>query len=259
MGDAMMRPVPLGFAVLVAAVLVLRWRHLPWSVRLGGILAAAAFVLYGLDVVRLPDAEKTLGDIGETLGGWTYLLVGAVAFLETGAFIGLVAPGEVTVIAGGVVAGQGVIELVPLTLLVWACCLAGDNLSFWLGRRLGRGWIERNGEKVMITEDRLSRVERFFERHGGLTILIGRYIGFVRPLAPFIAGFSNMSPKRFFSFDIVGTGLWAATFTVLGYVSWQNFDQAVSIASNLTLALGTLFVLGLAAVVVRSRHNVGRT
>lgn len=254
-----MRPVPLGFAALVAAVLVLRWTHIPKTGRAAGIVGAAALVLYGLGVLNLPDVEKTLADIGDKLGKWTYLLVGGIAFLETGAFVGLIAPGEVAVIAGGVVAGQGVIELVPLTLLVWASCLAGDNLSFWLGRRLGRGWIERNGDKLMITEARLRRVERFFDKRGGLTILVGRYIGFVRPLAPFVAGTSAMPPGRFFAYDVIGTGLWAATFTVLGYVSWRNFDRAVSIASNVTLALGTALVVGLVILVIRSRHNVGRT
>ena len=255
----MMRPVPLGFAALLAAVVVLRWAQLPKTARAAGIAGTAALLLYGLGVLNLPDVEKALADIGDRLGKWTYLLVGGIAFLETGAFVGLIAPGEVAVIAGGVVAGQGVIELVPLTLLVWVCCLAGDNLSYWLGRRLGRGWIERNGEKVMITEDRLQRVERFFDKRGGLTILIGRYIGFVRPLAPFVAGTSYMPPMRFLVYDFVGTGLWAATFTVLGYLSWQNFDRAVDIASTATLALGTVVVVGLAVVVVRSRHNVGRT
>ena len=66
-------------------------------------------------------------------------------------------------------------------------------------------------------------------------------------------------PRRFFVFDVIGTGLWASTFTVLGYVSWQNFDRAVTIASHVTLVLGTLFVLGLAVIVVRARHNVGQT
>ena len=255
----MMRPVPLGLAVLVAVAIALRWRFFPKVVRLAGVVVFAALLVYGFGIVDLPNVEQALEDIGQTLGRWTYLLVGGLAFLETGAFIGLFAPGEVAVIAGGVVAGQGVIQIVPLVLLVWACCMAGDNLSFWLGRRLGRGWIERHGEKILITEERLRRVERYFEHHGGLTVVVGRYVGFVRPLAPFVAGFSRMSPRRFVAFDIVGTGLWATTFCVLGYVSWRNFDQAVHIASTATLGLGAALVLGLVVLVVRSRHNVGQT
>jgi undecaprenyl-diphosphatase len=254
-----MRPVPLGLAVLLAAALVLRWAFFPRLVRLAGGAVLAALALYGLGVFDLPDVEQALEDVGQTLGRWTYLLVGGLAFLETAAFVGLVAPGEVAVIAGGVVAGQGVIELVPLILLVWACCAAGDNVSFWLGRRHGRGWIERHGHRVLITEARLSRVEGFFDRHGGLTILVGRFVGFVRPLAPFVAGFSHMPPGRFVLYDLAGTALWATTFSVLGYVSWRNFDQAVQIASNATLGLGTLVIGVLVVLVVRSRHNVGRS
>ena len=95
-----MRPVPLGFAALVAAVVVVRWRHIPWTIRVAGIVGAVALVLYGTGMIDLPDPQKALADIGERLGKWTYALVGAVAFLETGAFVGLIAPGEVTVIAG---------------------------------------------------------------------------------------------------------------------------------------------------------------
>jgi undecaprenyl-diphosphatase len=254
-----MRLVPLGLAVIGAAALVVRWSPLPRLVRLGGLGAIVALALYGTGVFDLPDAEQALADVGRSFGRWTYLLVGGLAFLETGAFIGLVAPGEVAVIAGGVVAGQGVIDVVPLVLLVWACSAAGDNLSFWLGRRLGRGWIERHGHVVMITEDRLRRVEQFFERHGGRTIVIGRFVGFVRPLAPFVAGFSNMPTRRFVAFDLVGAGLWATTFSLLGYVSWQHFDRAVKIASNVTLALGAVVVAVIVIAAVRSRHTMSRT
>ena len=72
-------------------------------------------------------------------------IVGVFAFLETGAFVGLIAPGEFTVIVGGVIAGQGTISLVPLLALVWACCIAGDTSSFFIGRRLGRSFLERHG------------------------------------------------------------------------------------------------------------------
>ena len=97
--------------------------------RAGGLRHAA--------LVKLPNLEETLISIGETLGPWTYLLVGALAFLETGAFIGLIAPGETAMLLGGLVAGQGQINVVTLIGVVWACAVAGDLTSYFLGRRLG--------------------------------------------------------------------------------------------------------------------------
>src|SRR5271170_5712853 len=86
--------------------------------------------------------------LGSTLGPWTYVLVGVMAFLETGAGIGLVAPGELAVILGGVAAGQGEVELVPLIALVWVCAIGGDTLSYVLGRRLGRGFLLEHGHRI---------------------------------------------------------------------------------------------------------------
>ena len=82
-----------------------------------------------------------------------------MAFLETGAFVGLVAPGETVVIAGGVIAGQGEIALIPLIGLVWICAVLGDTTSFYIGRRLGRGFLESHGPRVEIT-DRASSKSR---------------------------------------------------------------------------------------------------
>ena len=85
---------------------------------------------------------------------------------------------------------------------------------------------------MKITHERLEQVEGYFDRHGGKTILIGRFIGLVRALAPFIAGSSGMSYRRFIPFSIVGTGLWATTFCVLGYVFWRSFDRVAHIAGQ---------------------------
>ena len=148
-----------------------------------------------------------------------------LAFLETGAFVGFVAPGETAVIVGGLVAGQGEISLLVLIAIVWACAVRGDLTSFVLGRRLGRGWLLRHGERLKITEERLQQVEGFFERRGGATILVGRFIGFVRPLAPFLAGAARMPLRRFLPYDVLGAGAWTATFATLGYVFWQSFDK----------------------------------
>jgi membrane protein DedA with SNARE-associated domain/membrane-associated phospholipid phosphatase len=233
-------------AVLIAAGVAWRWRRLGLERRVGALLVVLVLGVYASGVLSaLPDA----------LGAWTYALVGALAFLETGAFVGLVAPGETVVIAGGVIAGQGEIELVPLIGLVWICAILGDTTSFYIGRRLGRGFLERHGPRVKITHERLEQVERYFELHGGKTILIGRFIGLVRALAPFIAGSSGLLYARFIPFSVLGTGLWATTFCVLGYVFWRSFDQVAHVAGQATLGFGLTAGLIVAILVAYRRRR----
>ena len=191
----------------------------------------------------IPDIETLIEDLAQALGRWTYALVGALAFLETGAFVGLVAPGEFTVILGGVIAGQGEINVVLLLAITWLAAFLGDTTSFLIGARLGRGFLERHGPRVKITPERLSQVEGYFTRHGGKTILIGRFIGLVRALAPFIAGSSKMPYRRFAPYSVIGTGLWSATFVLLGYFFWQSFEKVAGIAGRATLVFG--IVIGL--------------
>ncbi len=102
-----MNVAPFLAAAALAGLLYVRRRHLEPPLLVGGWLAVIGLCVYGSGVVHLPDLEQLLIDVGETLGGWTYVLVGVMAFLETGAFIGLLAPGETAMILGGVVAGQG--------------------------------------------------------------------------------------------------------------------------------------------------------
>ena len=230
-------------AVALAAFLLARRRKLGRWTQLGGWLVVAGAAVIGVGLVELPNLEELMLDVGRALGPWTYLLVGILAFLETGAFVGLIAPGETTVIVGGVVAGQGEISLSVLIAITWACAVAGDLASYTVGRRLGRAWLLRHGERLKITEDRLEQVERFFEKRGGATILIGRFIGFVRALAPFIAGTSRMPLRRFLPYDVLGAGAWAATFATLGYVFWHSFDRLTTYVSRGLFAFSSVVVV----------------
>ena len=248
-----MKPFWIVVAAAIVIALVLRWRRFSNERRIFGVLAAAAAAVYGAGLVHLPNIEKVIEDVGTALGTWTYALVGVFAFLETGAFVGLVLPGETALLVGGVVAGQGRISIVVVIGIAWAAAVLGDTASFFLGRRLGRGFLERHGPRFKITEERLTKVEGFFDRHGGPTILIGRFIGLVRALAPFIAGSSKMSYARFLPYDVVGCGLWAAALLLLGYIFWHSFDKALEIAKQGALALG--LVIGVVvAIVVAWRH-----
>ena len=211
---------------------------------IAAVLVAAAVAVYASGVLsEIPDIETLIEDVAQALGRWTYALVGALAFLETGAFVGLVAPGEFTVILGGVIAGQGEINVLLLLAITWTAAFLGDTTSFLIGARLGRGFLERHGPRVKITAERLSQVEGYFAKHGGKTILIGRFIGLVRALAPFIAGSSKMPYRRFAPYSVIGTGLWSATFVLLGYVFWQSFEKVAGIAGRATLVFGIVVSL----------------
>ena len=245
-------------AVLIAAGLIWRRRNLSGERKLLAGAAVVVLAIYASGVLsELPDPKELIGDIAETLGAWTYALVGVMAFLETGAFVGLVAPGETVVIAGGVIAGQGEIDLVPLIGLVWTCAVLGDTTSFYIGRRLGRKFLERHGPRVKISHERLEQVEGYFDRHGGKTILIGRFIGLVRALAPFIAGASGLAYRRFLPYSVVGTGLWSTVFCVLGYIFWRSFDQVAHLAGQAIFGFGlTVGVIVGIVVAYRRRREI---
>src|SRR3954471_12992229 len=248
-------------AVLVAAYVVWRWRRLSFERRALGIVGVLALAIYASGVLSaLPDPKKIIEDVAEKLGAWTYALVGVAAFLETGAFVGLVAPGETIVIAAGVIAGQGTISLIPLIGLVWVCAVLGDTTSFYIGQRLGRSFLEKHGPRVKISHERLQQVDGYFDRHGGKTILIGRFIGLVRALAPFIAGSSELAYRRFIPFSVVGTGLWSTAFCLLGYIFWQSFDRVANVAGHAVFAFGVVagVVFGVVVAYRRLREPAER-
>lgn len=205
-------------------------------------VVAVLALLYALFGDSLPsiDAQALLDDVSTGLGDWTYLVVSVLAFLETGAFVGLVFPGETAVIIAGAVAGQGETSIVITIALVWFSAWAGDSVSFYIGRRLGRDFILRHGHRVRITPARFAQVEDYFSRHGGKTILVGRFLGLVRALAPFIAGSSGMRYRAFLPYSVLGTGLWAAAFSLLGYFLAENLHVAEDLAGRGVFVLGAL-------------------
>ena len=225
-----------------------------WSNRKRLLVAAIAVaVAAGYYVVSRQlghlDLQGLLEDISNTLGAWTYLLVGFFAFAETGAFIGLVVPGETTMLLGGAVAGQGAIDIYLLIAIAWFAAWLGDTTSFFIGRRLGREFVLEHGPRVGIGHERFEKVEDYFSRHGGKTIFIGRFISLVRALAPFIAGSSGMHYRAFVPYSILGTGLWASAHILVGYFFSRSIESAAEYAGRGAFLLATTIVLVVGIVV----------
>jgi len=222
------------------------------------IVVAAVAVGYYLISRQLGhlDLQSLLEDVSNTLGAWTYLLVGVFAFAETGAFVGLVVPGETVMLLGGAVAGQGAIDIYLLIAIAWFTAWAGDTTSFFIGRRLGREFVLRHGPRFGIGHERFEKVEDYFSRHGGKTIFIGRFISLVRAFAPFIAGSSGMRYRAFVPYSILGTGLWASAHILVGYFFSRSIESAAKYAGRGAFVLATTIVVIVVAVTLVRHFRV---
>ena len=223
-----------------------------------GRLALGAAALVGLALVLgavdVPNPTAAISDASRSLGGWAYLAVPGFAFLETGAFVGLLVPGETAVVVGGVVAERGDATLPLLIGLVWFAAVAGDLVSFALGRRMGRPFLDSHGARLRIRPAQVARVERFFARYGGKAVLLGRFVGILRALTPFVAGASRLPLRRFLPYSVVGALGWAATFTLVGYAFAGSFESAGETAARISMAAAVIAAL-LLIVAVRLRRT----
>jgi undecaprenyl-diphosphatase len=196
-------------------------------------------------------------DLVARLGHWSYLIIFLAAALECAAFAGLLVPGESLVLASGFFAHQGVLGLDSVMVAAGLGAIAGDNIGYQLGVRLGRGWLLRHGRRLGVTERRLHRAERFFGRHGPKAVFVGRFVGFARALVPFVAGMSRMPYRRFLVYDALGAALWTVGFVLLGYALGASWRVAERWVGRIGLLLG-LAAAVIALVLWLRRRRAGR-
>ena len=201
-------------------------------------LATAAVglaIAIAVGAVSVPDLAGAASDGTEELGAWVYLAVLALIFLETSTLVGFVIHGELVLLVAGVAAERGDVSLPLVIALATAAAVLGDAVSFLIGRRLGRQFLERHGTRLRLGPEQLARVDGFFDRHGGKALLLGRFTGFLRATMPFVAGTSDMPLHRLLRIGIVSALAWTATFTLLGYAFSDSFARAGDTASRITL------------------------
>ena len=194
-------------------------------------------------------ATDWIQDAPDALGDWTYGFAALMAFLELSTLLGVPAPFEVGVVLSGAVAGEGEIALTPLILLVWLAAAVGESLNFATGDRFGRPFVERHGPRFRVTRARLVWIDERFDRHGGLFVLFGRFIPFVRSSMPLIAGASRMTYRSFLPWSVGGNLVWAAGFCGLGYAFYESADEVAEAVQRVgwlvfvaLIAAGALFV-----------------
>ena len=213
------------------------------TVKIASLGLASAAALAASLLVDLPNIATVLEHVTAALGSWTYALVGALVFMETVAFVGLLAPGEVTLAVGGAAAAGGAVALLPLLALVWIAGILGNLTGFTLGRRYGWPLLAKAGPRVGLTPARRQALESALRRWGGKALVGGRFIGPVRVFAPFAAGTSGMRTHRLVRLSFAGVGLWGGTFVLAGYASADALANQLQLVGNIVLGLvaaGTL-------------------
>jgi undecaprenyl-diphosphatase len=177
---------------------------------------------------------------------WGYIIVGAATFLENSVGAGVVVPGETLVIVGGFYSRIGHLWLPIVSLVAVAGAVLGDNLGYWIGRRYGRGFLERHGRKLLVTPDRLVTTERYYAAHGGKTVFLGRFIPVVRSVGFIVAGVAHMDWRRFFVYDLAGALIWGVGHSVLGYALGASYERWERYATpvGLVLLAVLLFLIG---------------
>lgn len=175
--------------------------------------------------------DKHLDVIIQDYGAWTYLILVAIIFCETGLVITPFLPGDSLLFAAGVFAARGSLDVSLLFVLLAGAAIAGDTANYWIGALVGPRAF--SGKYWLLNRRHLQRTHEFYERHGGKTIVLARFIPIIRTFAPFVAGIGAMNYARFIVYNIVGGVAWVCLFLYGGYkfgeyeVVKQNFPLVV--------------------------------
>jgi membrane-associated protein len=172
---------------------------------------------------------------------WTYALLFLIIFCETGLVVTPFLPGDSLLFATGTIAAMenqplSIVFVIPLLI---SAAFIGDNTNYFIGRYLGLAVYEKNYR--LIKKEYLNKTHSFYEKHGGKTLVIARFMPIIRTFAPFVAGVGTMKYIRFFSFSIIGNILWVTLFSMAGYF----FGNIPLIRKNFTIAIFAIIFLSL--------------
>ena len=159
--------------------------------------------------------DTYLNDIITRYGAWTYGLLFFVIFMETGFVVTPFLPGDSLIFAAATFAARGTLNPWLIFILVSVAAISGDTANYWIGHTIGAK--ANTGEVRWIKKEYMDRTHAFFEKHGGKTIFLARFVPIIRTFAPFVAGVSKMSYGYFITWNLIGGVSWVATFTLLGY------------------------------------------
>jgi membrane-associated protein len=186
--------------------------------------------------------DTYLPGIIATYGFWTYFILFAIIFCETGLVVFPYLPGDSLLFVAGALAGGGFLKVEILIPLLIAAAVIGDSVNYWIGHTTGMKVFENNYS--LVKKEQLKKTEEYFARYGGLTIVIARFVPFIRTFAPFLAGVGKMSYRWFLMYNVLGAILWISGFVLAGYF----FGSLPVVKENFSLIIYAIIGLSLFAV-----------
>lgn len=184
-------------------------------------------------------------------GLWTYLILFLIIFCETGFVVTPFLPGDSLLFAAGALAATTSLSVGVLLVLLGVAAIAGDTVNYWIGHRIGPRVFHGSGTRF-LNREHLDRTHKFYEKHGGKTIIIARFMPIIRTFAPFVAGVGSMNYARFIKYNVVGGLAWIGIFIVGGYL----FGNIPVVKRNFTLVIMVIIVISvLPGVVEFIRHR----
>lgn len=189
--------------------------------------------------------DKYLNVILQNCGMWTYAILFLIIFCETGLVVTPFLPGDSILFATGALASIGSLNIYNLFIIFFVSAVAGDTINYHIGKKIGAGILEKETIKY-INKDYLKKAQSFYEKHGSMTIVLGRFIPIIRTFVPFVAGIGIMSYSKFIIYNVLGGFLWIALFLGGGYF----FGELPFIKQNFSLIVIAIIIISIIPAIV---------
>lgn len=189
--------------------------------------------------------DKYIGMIIDWFGPWTYVILFIVVFCETGLVVTPFLPGDSLLFIVGALAAKGEMNLLISLAVFWSAAVIGDAVNYQIGKFFGHK-LFKNPNARFLKKENLDKTHAFYEKYGGKTIIIARFVPIIRTFAPFVAGMGSMTYKRFFMFNVIGATLWVLIALFAGYF----FGNIPVIKDNFTFVIFAIIFISLLPAVV---------
>jgi len=191
--------------------------------------------------------DHYLSSIIQQYGFWTHLILFCIIFCETGLVVTPFLPGDSLLFATGTFAARGELELTVVLALLSVAAIAGDTINYWFGFLAGPKMLER--KKIRwVKKEYLDRTHQFYEKYGGGTIILARFIPIIRTFAPFVAGIGTMAYPRFLLYNIMGGTFWVVAMTLLGFF----FGNIPIVKENFSFVIVVIIVISILPAVIEA-------